>query len=58
MPALLSRDDRPLTDKAGNALKTGQTVTEDTFGEHGLVRGTDPLDKCEDVNIVIERLSE
>ena len=44
MPALLSGDGRPLTDKAGNALKTGQTVTDDMFGD-GLVRGTVPLEK-------------
>ena len=45
----------PLTDVAGNQLKTGQTVTDVLFGD-GLVRGTVPLEKGEGVNVLIDWL--
>ena len=33
MPVLLLPSGAPLTDSAGNHLITGQTVTDDTFGD-------------------------
>ena len=55
MPVLLKADKSPLTDAIGNTLKTGQTVTDDAFGD-GIVRGTVPLEKSEGLNIVIDWL--
>jgi hypothetical protein len=56
MPVLFLADGTtPLTDKAGNHLKTNQTVTDDTFGD-GIVRGTVPLDHGQGLNVVIDWL--
>ena len=44
MPALLNQNDEPLTDAAGNELRTGQTITDIMFGD-GIVRGTVPIEK-------------
>jgi hypothetical protein len=44
-------DGCPLKDAAGNPLKTGQTVTDNTFGE-GIVRGTVTIEKGEALNVV------
>ena len=42
MPVLLGAGGSPLTDVNGVELKTGQTVTDDLFGD-GIVRGTIPV---------------
>ena len=42
MPALFHSYGRPLTDTAGNQLRTGQTITDQFLGD-GIVRGTIPL---------------
>ena len=55
MPVLLKADGTPLKDAAGNPLKTGQTVTDDMFGDC-IVRGTVPLDKDEGLNVRIDWL--
>ena len=39
-------------DQKGNALKLGQLVIDDMFGE-GEVRGTEPLEKGAGVNVLI-----
>ena len=43
---------RPETRKKGNALKLGQLVIDNIFGE-GEVRGTEPLEKGAGVNVLI-----
>jgi hypothetical protein len=55
MPALFLTSGDPLTDVAGNHLKTGQTVTDDLLGD-GIVRGTIPLDKGPGLNVLIDWL--
>ena len=55
MPALFHSDGRPLTDTAGNQLRTGQTITDQFLGD-GIVRGTIPLDKGEGLNVLIDWL--
>ena len=55
MPVLFKADGNPLTDAAGNPLKTGQTVTDELLGE-GIVRGTVPLDNGEGLNVRIDWL--
>ena len=55
MPVLLKADGTPLKDAAGNPLKTGQTVTDDMFGDC-IVRGTVPLGKDEGLNVRIDWL--
>ena len=55
MPVLFLPGGNPLTDAAGNQLKTGQTVTDRVFGE-GIVRGTVPLEKGEGLNVLIDWL--
>ena len=56
MPPLLHGDGQtPVTDSLNNPLKTGQTVTDDMFGE-GIVRGTVPLDKGLGLNVLIDWL--
>ena len=54
MPVLLKADKSPapLTDAAGNPLKTGQTMTDEMFGD-AIVRGTVPLDRGEGLNVVL-----
>ena len=51
MPVILHADGRPLKDAAGNQLKTGQTATDDIFGDC-IVRDTVALDKGEGLNVV------
>lgn len=55
MPALYTADSKPLTDAAGNHLKTGQTVTDVIFGD-GIVRGTVPLTTSGGINVLIDWL--
>ena len=56
MPVLLLRSGEPLKDAAGNQLKTGQTVTDEVYGD-GIVRGTISLDRRgEGLNVLIDWL--
>ena len=56
MPVLFLADgSTPFKDKAGNALKTGQTITDEMFDD-GIIRGTVPLEKGENLNAVIDWL--
>ena len=55
MPALFHSDGRPLTDTAGNQLRTGQTITDQFLGD-GIVRGTIPLDSGLGLNVLIDWL--
>ena len=55
MPALLNQNDEPLTDAAGNELRTGQTITDIMFGD-GIVRGTVPIEKGLGMNVLIDWL--
>ena len=55
MPVILHADGRPLKDAAGNPLRTGQTVTDDTLGDC-IVRGTVALDKGEGLDVVFDWL--
>ena len=54
-PLLHGDGQTPVTDSLNNPLKTGQTVTDDMFGE-GIVRGTVPLDKGLGLNVLIDWL--
>ena len=53
MVDLLGPDGEPLHDSEGNALKEGQMVRDDMFGD-GTTRGTIPLDRSEGVNVLID----